>query len=256
MAASERTITWQFWAGLSFFAVVVIGTLAGIGWLYYTAMDAQEVPLKRLVVQGELQYVTPADVRTTLLGEPLGSFFSADVDEIRARVEAMPWVAQASVRKEWPDILKVFLVEQKPLAHWNANQRDDALVNQAGEVFYADKSVLEQSLPYLSGPEHAIAEVVQQYRNTSELLGLNGFQVQQLELSERFAVELVLQNGLQLRLGREALLERIQRFIDLYPQLEKHKELPLESVDLRYDTGVAVRWRSKEEVAAEQQQES
>lgn len=107
MAAAERQPSWQFWSGLAFFLVVIASTFTGIGWLYYTAMDAQEVPLKRLVVQGELDYMTPNDVRDTLLGEPLGSFFSADVDQIRARVEAMPWVAKASVRKEWPDILKV-----------------------------------------------------------------------------------------------------------------------------------------------------
>ncbi|MGQ4276629.1 cell division protein FtsQ/DivIB [Pseudidiomarina sp. E22-M8] len=252
MAAAERKQSWQFWSGLVFFLVVIASTFSGIGWLYYTAMDAQEVPLKRLVVQGELEYITPNDVRDTLLGEPLGSFFSADVDQIRARVEAMPWVAKASVRKEWPDILKVFVVEQQPLAHWNANQRDDALVNQQGEVFYADKSVLQQALPYLSGPQHAVAEAVKQYRNTSELLGLNGFQVSQLELSERFALELLLVDGTNLRLGREALLERVQRFIDLYPQLKEHRDAPMDTVDLRYDTGVAVRWRNPEE----QQQES
>ncbi|RUO62485.1 cell division protein FtsQ/DivIB [Pseudidiomarina insulisalsae] len=255
MAAASRVPGWQFWSGLAFFVMVVAGTFAGIGWLYYTAMDAQEVPLKRLVVQGELQYVTPADVRTALLGEPLGSFFSADVDEIRARVEAMPWVAKASVRKEWPDILKVFVVEQAPLAHWNANQRDDALLNQEGKVFYANKEVLGEGateLPYLAGPEHAVAQAVKHYRELNELLQMNGFAIAQLELSQRFSVELMLQNGIVLRLGREALLERIQRFIDLYPQLQAHKEAPIDSIDLRYDTGVAVRWRDPEE----QQQES
>ncbi|CAB0150995.1 Cell division protein FtsQ [Pseudidiomarina piscicola] len=252
MATAERTQSWQFWSGLAFFMLVLVSTCSGIGWLYYTAMDAQEVPLKRLVVQGELDFMTPGEVRETLLGEPLGSFFSADVDKIRTQVEAMPWVAKASVRKEWPDILKIFIVEQQPLAHWNANQRDDALVNQEGQVFYADKSVLDKSLPYLSAPEHAVTEAVKHYRNTSELLGLNGFHVTQVELSERFALEVLLEDGTSLRLGREALLERVQRFIDLYPQLKEHQQAPLDSVDLRYDTGVAVRWRNPDE----QQQES
>lgn len=253
MASTARALNWQFWSGFAFFLVVVASTFTGIGWLYYTAMDAQEVPIKRLLVQGELHYVTPADVRETLLSDPLGSFFSADVDRIRAQVEAMPWVAKASVRKEWPDILKVFVVEQQPLAHWNANARDDALVNQAGEVFYADKARLTERLPYLSAPEHALAQAVQHYRDLEEILRLNGFQVQQVELSERFAVEVVLASGVVLRLGREALFERIQRFIDLYPQLQGHREdAVVDAVDLRYDTGVAVSWREPEE----QQEES
>ncbi|WP_258807413.1 cell division protein FtsQ/DivIB [Pseudidiomarina sp. CB1] len=246
MADQARALSWQFWSGLTFFLLVVAGTFVGIGWLYYTAMDAQEVPLKRLVVQGDLRYVTAADVRDALIAEngvPLGSFFSADVNELRAEVEAMPWVEKASVRKEWPDILKVFVVEQVPLAHWNANQRDDALLNQAGEVFYADKSGLEGGLPYLAGPDHAVAEAVKHYRELNELLQLNGFSIAQLELSERFSVELALAQGTMLRLGREALLERIQRFIDVYPELEAHKDAPIDAIDLRYDTGVAVRWK-------------
>ncbi|RUO56392.1 cell division protein FtsQ/DivIB [Pseudidiomarina homiensis] len=246
MADQARALSWQFWSGLTFFLIVVAGTFVGIGWLYYTAMDAQEVPLKRLVVQGDLRYVTAADVRDALIAEngvPLGSFFSADVNELRAEVEAMPWVEKASVRKEWPDILKVFVVEQVPLAHWNANQRDDALLNQAGEVFYADKSGLEGGLPYLAGPDHAVAEAVKHYRQLNELLQLNGFSIAQLELSERFSVELALAQGTMLRLGREALLERIQRFIDVYPELEAHKDAPIDAIDLRYDTGVAVRWK-------------
>lgn len=253
MASTARALNWQFWSGLAFFLVVVASTFTGIGWLYYTAMDAQEVPIKRLLVQGELQYVAPADVREALLSDPLGSFFSADVDRIRAQIEAMPWVAKASVRKEWPDILKVFVVEQQPLAHWNANERDDALVNQAGEVFYADKSRLTVRLPYLSAPEHALTQAVQQYRDLQELLQLNGFAVQEVALSERFAVEVVLQDGVVLRLGREALFERIQRFIDLYPQLQGHRDdAVVDAVDLRYDTGVAVSWRAPDE----QQEES
>ncbi|WP_258239865.1 cell division protein FtsQ/DivIB [Pseudidiomarina homiensis] len=246
MADQARALSWQFWSGLTFFLIVVAGTFVGIGWLYYTAMDAQEVPLKRLVVQGDLRYVTAADVRDALIAEngvPLGSFFSADVNELRAEVEAMPWVEKASVRKEWPDILKVFVVEQVPLAHWNANQRDDALLNQAGEVFYADKSGLEGGLPYLAGPDHAVTEAVKHYRELNELLQLNGFSIAQLELSERFSVELALAQGTMLRLGREALLERIQRFIDVYPELEAHKDAPIDAIDLRYDTGVAVRWK-------------
>ncbi len=237
------TVRWQFWLGFGFFVSVVIGTGLGLYSLYRVAMDANQVPLRRLQVQGELQYVSSDDVRAVLVQQPLGSFFSADVNTIRTQVESLAWVNRASIRKEWPDLLRVFVVEQQPLAHWNSNRRKQALVNTVAEVFEADISVLTQPLPSLYGPETAVAETVEQYRSVQELLQLNGHQVSELRLSERFAVEVVLQSGLQLRLGREALLERVQRFIDMYPQLSRHKQQPIEYVDLRYDTGVAVSWR-------------
>jgi cell division protein FtsQ len=240
-------VRWQFWLGFSFFLSVVIGAIAGVAWLYYLAMDANEVPLKRLVVQGELQYLKRADVRDALAGEELGSFFSADVNSIRTRLEAQPWIEQASVRKEWPDILKVFLVEQKPIGHWNEATRPDALVSAKGEVFEVDKSVIDVLLPKLNGPEHAVKETVEQYQQVHELLKINGHQVVALTLSERFAVDVELLSGIRLRLGREGLLERVQRFIDLFPTIIRHKAKPIDYVDLRYDTGVAVAWKDENE---------
>ncbi|RZQ57326.1 cell division protein DivIVA [Pseudidiomarina tainanensis] len=210
-------------------------------------MDANEVPLKRLVVQGELRFLERNQVRDALAGEELGSFFSADVNVIRERLEAEPWIEQASVRKEWPDILKVFLVEQKPLGHWNEAMRPHALVSAAGEVFEVDKSVIDVLLPKLNGPEHAVKETVEQYQQVSELLQINGHQVVALTLTERFAVDVELLSGIQLRLGREGLLERVQRFIDVFPTIVRHKAQPIDYVDLRYDTGVAVAWKEEEE---------
>ena len=236
-------VRWQFWLGFGFFVSVVIGTGLGLVSLYQVAMDVNQVPLRRLQVQGELQFVSTTEVREVLVQQPLGSFFSADVDTIRDQVESIPWVKRASIRKEWPDLLRVFVVEQQPLAHWNPARRVGALVNTEAQVFEADTSVLKQPLPTLQGPETAVEETVQQYRSVQELLELNGHAVSELRLSDRFAVEVVLQSGVELRLGREGLLERVQRFIDMYPRLSSHNQQPIDYVDLRYDTGVAVSWR-------------
>lgn len=236
-------IRWQFWLGFGFFLSTVIGAIAGIVWLYYLAMDANEVPLRRLVVQGDLHYLERSTVRDVLAGEPLGSFFSADVNAIRERLEAVPWIEQASVRKEWPDILKVFLVEQQPLGHWNEAQRPNALVTAKGVVFEVDKSVLDQLLPKLNGPEHAVQATIEQFQQVNELLQMNGHQVVGLTLSERFAVDVELLSGIHLHLGREALLDRVQRFIELFPTILRYRTQAIDYVDLRYDTGVAVAWK-------------
>ena len=239
-------VRWQFWLGFSFFISVIVGAIAGAVSLYYVAMDANEVPLKRLVVQGELHYLDRTEVREALAGEPLGSFFSADVDVIRQRLEAHPWIAQASVRKEWPDILRVFVVEQQPLGHWNEQQRPNALVTRDGKVFEVDKTEIDVLLPKLFGPEHAVKETVEQYQQVHELLELNGHTVVALTLTERFAVDVELMSGIKLHIGREGLLERVQRFIDLFPTIIRHKTQPIDYVDLRYDTGVAVAWKQKQ----------
>lgn len=240
---------WQLWGGVTFLALVLLVTSGGSWWLHQQLMDANQMPLRRLLVQGELQHVAATEVQQALRAQPLGSFFSADVDELRRRVEALAWVDTASVRKEWPDLVRVYVVEQQPIAYWN----DNRLLNRRGELFSADITGLQVNLPYLYGPADAATETLSTYQRLSSLLELNGFVVRALRLSERFAAELVLADGTEIRLGREARLQRIQRFIDLYPAIVKQQQGAIDYVDLRYDTGVAVRWREPEQT---QQDES
>ena len=64
----------------------------------------------------------------------------------------------------------------------------------------------------------------------------------ELSLSERFAWQVQLKNGIKLNLGRQEFIDRLQRFIDVYPLLAQ-QEKAVKYVDLRYDTGVAVGWK-------------
>lgn len=269
-------VRWGFWAGVLMFAVIVSSLFWGSWRLLDLLEDENQTPVEAMVLQGELQYTSANDVREALLSGEIGSFFTADVDVLRARVEALPWVYSVSVRKEWPARLRIYIVEQEAAALWftkgevseiktteekgsaaenavdgiaNTQGRTRQLLNVQGDIFTAPVSGLEQELPELHGPEHAVDEVVHQYRRLSQLLALDGFYVTRLELSERFAVRLWLDNDIELRLGREARLERIQRFIELYPVIKRESEKQIAYVDLRYDTGVAVGWNEQNEVS-------
>ena len=77
-------------------------------------------------------------------------------------------------------------------------------------------------------------------------------------LSERFSWQLTLDDGVTLNLGREERVERIQRFMDVYPIIkaqlkakkitEKQQNQAVDYIDLRYDTGLAVGWKTVESI--------
>ncbi|MCQ1057192.1 cell division protein FtsQ/DivIB [Photobacterium sp. DNB23_23_1] len=224
--------------GLAFF-LFVIGFVA---WLFSAAInwmtDANRLPLSQLVIQGELHYLTPGDVREGIMHlEQLGSFMTQDVDDIQHALEAMPWVARAAVRKQWPDTLKVFIGEQDPAASWNGHN----LVNQDGEVFEASPDQAGQLLVGLAGPEGTSLEVLSALHEMQPRLQHAGFEIATLALNERRAWRVWLTNGVRLELGRKERMERIERFIALSPQLEQQGQA-IEYIDLRYDTGAAVGW--------------
>ena len=65
--------------------------------------------------------------------------------------------------------------------------------------------------------------------------------IDELFLSERFAWQITLKNAIKLNLGRQEFIDRLQRFVDVYPLL-KEQPKAVEYIDLRYDTGLAVGW--------------
>ncbi|WP_410000087.1 cell division protein FtsQ/DivIB [Photobacterium sp. TY1-4] len=227
------------WTGAAFF-LAVIGFIA---WLFSAALhwmtDANRLPLSQLVIQGELTYLKADDVRRGILAlEHLGSFMTQDVDDMQLALEALPWVARASVRKQWPDTVKVYLVEHQPAAVWNQQY----LVNTEGGVFPAPAAqVSELGLVELSGPEGSSAEMLAAQREMQPKLQRAGLEMAQLALNERRSWRVWLTNGIRLELGREGRMERLMRFISLYPELEQQGKA-IEYVDLRYDTGAAVGW--------------
>ncbi|RJY11448.1 FtsQ-type POTRA domain-containing protein [Parashewanella spongiae] len=230
-------MNWYFCCGLVFLLSVIIG-LSAAGWkLNRIVNDAKELPIEAVVIKGERKYTSDLEIQLALQGLLKSSFFSADVSEIQKTLETLPWVYRASVQREWPAKLKVFIKEQDVAAHWNGN----SWLNRHGDVFEAVLSDESLKLPSLSGPEGMAKNILTTYEQLAELLKINGLSLNQLSLTPRHAWNLLLDNGIQLDLGREDKISRVQRFIDVYPYL-KEQDKAIARIDLRYDTGLAVGW--------------
>lgn len=239
--STSNTEKWrspEFIAGVIFLCAVLFGLVfagqAVMRWL----QDEQKIPLKQVLVSGELTQLTANDIDEAVREGTAVSLFAIDVDEAHQAIESLPWVYQASIRKSWPDTLKVYVVEQVAVARWN----EDMLLNQYGGVF--DAAWKGRELPSLYGPGGSELTVLQGLKAMQGLLNGSELQITELSLSERYAWHLKLDNGIQLRLGRTEFIDRLQRFIDVYPLLLKN-EKAVAYVDLRYDTGLAVGWREK-----------
>lgn len=228
----------NFILGVVFLLLVLIGLSVSAIKVNDWLENKQKVPLKNVVLNGQLSHVTQHEVETTLrTGQPV-SFFLLDVDKAHEDLEQLPWVYQASIRKKWPDTLVVYVIEQQAVAQWNG----DSLLNQNGGVFYAPLGEKEVSLPKLYGPGGSELTALQGFKAMQGLLSSSRVGIAELFLSERYAWNIKLDNGISVNLGRKEFMDRLQRFIDVYPLLQKEKK-QIQYVDLRYDTGVAVGWQ-------------
>lgn len=243
-SAATRTRL-AFFGGLSFFLVVLSALLWGLWLVVLWMTSANQLPVNNLMIQGEHQYLSRETVRDSVLELPgIGNFFALEVDQVQQQLQSLPWVYQASVRKQWPDTVRVYIVEQQPAARWNYN----AMLNEQGEVFQA--SVDELDLVSLSGPDEESARVLAEYRQIKKYLQPKGYDIEQIHLTPRRSWELTLHNGITLLLGRENIAARLQRFVDVYPDIDERERVAY--LDLRYDTGLAVGWKQDEETDNDQ----
>ncbi len=229
----------RFYSGVLFLLVVVgsliYGSIVVRDWL----KDEQRMPVQVIDFSGEYEHINIARLERKIRKSQPGSFFELDVNEVFELIESQPWVYRASVRKQWPNRLKIYLVEQQPVARWN----DDMLLNPYGDTFESEGITL--SLPQLFGPGGSEKTALEGYNAMKSLLATSSMSIAELSLSERFAWQLQLTSGIKLNLGRKEFIDRLQRFIDVFPLLSK-QDKPVKYVDLRYDTGLAVGWQSDE----------
>ncbi|STI77908.1 cell division protein FtsA [Escherichia coli] len=206
--------------------------------------DAQRLPLSKLVLTGERHYTRNDDIRQSILalGEP-GTFMTQDVNIIQTQIEQrLPWIKQVSVRKQWPDELKIHLVEYVPIARWN----DQHMVDAEGNTFSVPPDrTSKQVLPMLYGPEGSANEVLQGYREMGQMLAKDRFTLKEAAMTARRSWQLTLNNDIKLNLGRGDTMKRLARFVELYPVLQQQAQTDgkrISYVDLRYDSGAAVGW--------------
>ena len=79
----------------------------------------------------------------------------------------------------------------------------------------------------------------------NQLLKVNEFKIISLSSDQRNSSDVFLESGISLRLGQEQKLDRIQRFLSVFPLIEKQYDITtIDYLDLRYDTGLAIGWKT------------
>jgi cell division protein FtsQ len=201
--------------------------------------DPSVVPVRYISIRGGLQHVTEAQVRQTLERHLTRSLFTLDVAAIRQDLAKLPWVRSVWVWRVWPDRLEVAVRERVGIARWGK----DRLVSRDGELFRVPPATVPKGLPIWTGPDNTQRTVADRYWRMSAVLRPLGRTIVHLTRDERGAWSLELDNGLDLDLGRRQELERLSRFVRIYPAALAGQVDRIDRVDLRYRNGFAVRWR-------------
>ncbi len=213
-------------------AVLVAVVVTGATWLIRQPAFA----LRVIEIEAPLAHLAPEALADVVSRDLAGNFFTLDLPRLRGGLEGLPWVRRAELRREWPDRLRVRVQEHVPLARWN----DTGLVNTQGEVFTAGMPAAA-ALPLFAGPEGMAKEMAIQFEFFQRALAKIQRSPREVRVSARRAWQLKLDDGLVVEIGREKLEPRLERFVAAYDRTLGRMNRRLDSVDLRYSNGFAVR---------------
>lgn len=219
---------------------VLMGLLLVASWL----LKQPIFNLSAISVQGDVTHNNAVTLRANVTPRLAGNFFTVDLAQTRAVFESVPWVRKAVVQRQFPDRLKVLLQEHQAVAYWGP-EGDTRLVNSFGEVFEANQAEVETAdLPQLNGPSGQTPLVLQVYRQLAVQFEKLDMALERLELTGQGSWRARLDSGAVIELGHGSVVEidgRTQRFIATLSQVSSRYGRDLESADLRYSNGYALR---------------
>lgn len=229
-------------------ALVVLFVALCLGALGTWLMRHPVWTVKAITVQGDVAHQNAVSFRaqlaTQMKSRLSSSFLTVDLQQVRELFEAVPWVRQAVVQREFPNRLRVTLREHQAVAWWGETG-SGRLVSDLGEVFEASPDDSD-NLPELAGPLQQSAQVWALYQRLHAELAPLDLGLERLELTERGSWRARLDNGAQIELGRgtpDELLARTSRLKSTLSQLTQRYAGALQSIDLRYPNGYALRLR-------------
>lgn len=236
MEQLPQTTTWGVKAGVFLLAVLalLIGGLLGADWL----LRAENLPVRAVRFEGPFQQVTRAELEAAVLEVVRGNFLRLDLAAVQARVEQLPWVHSASVRRVLPRDVVIRFTEQQPVARWG----ETAYVNAEGEVIHLQGEGLPAG-PRLDGPPGSAPVVLERLRRFQRVLAPAGLTIEGLVLTARRSWQIALEQGFTLVLDRDEPERKLERFARVYPAALAPKAPRIRQVDLRYTNGFAVAWK-------------
>lgn len=214
--------------------------LVGVGLVHISPaiVDAINQPVREMRLTGEFDGTKAPEVRV-VLGNFAGiGILQVDLARIKAQLELMPWVERATVTRRWPRAIEVQLFEHRLVARW----RDGGYLTQSGLVLHGVDG--REPLPLVATRWSAPEEILQHFLVLNSVVQSVGLELFELHEGVAGDLTLVLANGIQVQLGNQLQVARIQKFLMAWSSGLGQQESLIERIDMRYVSGFAVRWRN------------
>ena len=233
----RRPVPWRLYGGV-LVGGIGLSALAWWGWMGWNwVREPQLMPISTLTITGTSAQIPLPEVNAALRPYVGQGFLWVHPDQVRHALDTLPWVADAEVRRVWPDRLQIDIKPYTPVARWLGGAGQ--MVDDQGQVFSIPPSQVPSDLPNLEGPADSGARLIAQMANFNQILAPLGVNVLDLQEDQRGGWRCILSNKVRLLLGSEDILPALKRWVVIAPQVKEYL-VPGATMDLRYTNGFAV----------------
>jgi len=231
------------WYGIAALAILLVSALAAdqiIRSGYFT--------IEKVTVATPLTHVDRGTVERTAWRSIQGNYLNVELNRIEEALETLPGVFQAMVRRVWPDALELRIVETRAMARFHSLQNPNEI--SADSYINLPPTQALSAAPVLRGPKAQRDTLVDVFFSIFPLLGEAGLQPLELSVNKagRWVLELQPDDAItgarfSLLLGRDRVVEKVDRFARSYTVALLGKADLIAKVDMRYASGFAVQWQ-------------
>ena len=198
------------------------------------------MPIESVQIEGEFRYLNKQNLQNSALPYVSGGFFSVNLDKVRNHLIDLPWVEDVSIRRQWPNALRIRVMEKQPVAFWG----DKQILSSRGSLFEPQSIDNGMRLPVLNGPTGQHQNMLKELSRMQAWLIDTGLIITQINQDERRSWTVIMESGLELRLGRNNQHQRLHRFVDVYNERLMGQKQNIKYIDMRYTNGLAVAWKN------------
>lgn len=207
----------------------------------YSLTRADEMlPIRAIQLGGSFENLDQAEVEQALQQYLGQGFFSLDIHQLQQLLHQKSWTESVSVRRIWPDKLRVTIIEKQPVARWDEGH----LLSDTASVYPADTTLFAH-LPIVHAASHRPQWALHRFYALQARFDSVDERLLALRVDSRGALDVELINGLKIKLGQQDIDRKIDRLVSIYLEQILPRREQIRRLDLRYSNGFAVAWKKE-----------
>ena len=208
--------------------------------------------IEQIQIEGTHQRVDPAFIEKVAWNNVNGNYFRVDLDLIETELREIPGLYSIAIRRVWPSLLHISVTESAGLAKWSGLSTGSS--DSIEELLNLPPQREFKLVPDLLGPIGKKQDVLNTYLKADRRLWPLGLEIVEVRLDEsrdwKFKIATSRLTGhkyFYLVVGPKNLMTQVDDFVVVFELVLRNQVERLESVDLRYTNGLAVKWKSQED---------